>query len=73
MMLNCGISVKAQRPNEKTRVPEWKDLDIVELTTEEFIEWWQSLKEEKDKIIVAETLRRALLKASDFGDDLGGF
>lgn len=72
-MIHCGITVKAQRPHPKTRVLEWKDVDLAELSTEEFIQWWQTLQTEKDKLIVAESLRRALLKASDIGDDISGF
>ena len=70
-IIECGVKVKAQRTPEKGGTPQWKDVDIVELSDSEFANWWQNTQSDKDKFVVANALRRACLSRSDWGDQMG--
>lgn len=66
--MRSGIAVKAARPPQKGGTPVWTDCDICDLSTEEFINWWQTIQSDDEKLYVAETLRRMTHNLSDFGD-----
>lgn len=66
-MMQSGFLVKAQRKNNKG-VQEWRDVDITELSDEEFVNWWVSIQDDRDKFAIANRLRKMTVGLSDFGD-----
>lgn len=58
-MLFSGIVVKAQRN------ARWADVDITELSSEEFLSFWNSIEKEEERFYVADTLRRLSSQACD--------
>ncbi len=68
-MLKSGLIVKAMRPPESGKGgPTWADVDITDLSTDEFQKWWTSIQSDSEKFYVAETLRRLSHNLSDFAD-----
>ncbi len=67
-MILSNISTNAARPHARTKAMEWRQVDVTELSDEEFVNWWVSLTDEKDKFFVVNTLRRCCINASDYGD-----
>lgn len=67
-MALSGLSTNVTRANPKTGQSVWVEVDLSELSSEEFLAWWNSTKDEKTRFVVAETFRRMLHQMSDFGD-----
>jgi alpha-glucosidase (family GH31 glycosyl hydrolase) len=66
-MIRSGIVVKAKRKNNEGAIG-WQDTDIIDLSDEEFANWWISITDDKEKFGVSNTLRKACMRLSDFGD-----
>lgn len=69
-MMKSGITVQAMRPGPRGKGQGYVEVDICELSDDEFVKWWLTIKEEKDKFFVANTLRRLTHNLSDFADEL---
>lgn len=68
-MMKSGITVQAVRPPVTGKGgPQWTVVDIIELSTDEFAKWWETIQNDSEKFYVAETLRRLAHNLSDFGD-----
>lgn len=68
-MMQSGITVQAMRPGPKGRAPQFCNVDICDLSDDEFAKWWVTIQTEQDKFFVANTLRRLTHNLSDFGDE----
>lgn len=66
-MMASGYTVNAQRKNNKG-VMEWREVDITDLSDEEFANFWLSIQDDRDKFAIANRLRRLTVGLSDFGD-----
>lgn len=67
-MIRSDLVTTAQRPNERTRVLEWIQVDITDLTDEEFVTMWLSITDDKEKFIIANTLRRCCQGMTETGE-----
>jgi hypothetical protein len=67
--MRSGITVQAMRPGPKGGPPAFCPVDICDLSDDEFVKWWLTIEQEKDKFFVANTLRRLTHNLSDFGDE----
>ncbi len=66
-MIRSGIVATAPRQNERTKQLEMVDMDIIDLTDAEFVEYFLSA-DDKERFAIANTLRRCCIGLSDFGD-----
>lgn len=67
-MMRSGITTNAQRKDNRGNVV-WQEVDIVDLSDEEFANFWISVKEETQRFVLANTLRQLCHRLSDFGDE----
>lgn len=67
-MIRSGIIATAPRQNERTKQMEMVDMDIIDLTDQEFAEYFISA-DEKERFVIVNTLRRCCIGLSDFGDN----
>ena len=57
-MIRSDLVTNAQRRNDRTKVVEWQQVDIVDLSDEEFVAMWLQIADDKEKFIIANTLRK---------------
>lgn len=67
-MIKSDLVTNAQRPNPKTKQLEWVEVDLTDLSDEEFCNMWLSITDDKEKFTIANTLRQCCIGLSDFGD-----
>lgn len=68
-MMLSGIRVKAQRMPKGATQPAWVDVDVMELSNDEFAKWWHSIEKDQDKFYVVSLLRNLCINASDSVSD----
>lgn len=68
-MMRSGFVVKAQRKDSKGAF-NWQDTDIMDLSDEEFAQWWISITDDRDKFTIANKLRAMCMSLSDFEDQI---
>lgn len=67
-MIRTDLVTTAHRPNERTRVLELQQVDIVDLSDQEFAQMWLSITDDKEKFVIANTLRKCCQGMHEIGE-----